>query len=175
MDIKGGFPKVALYGGSRFSLPLSHKRFLMCLLATGLRGLNFFVLPLETTRGLLDCHGLFDKVLRSILLNDPGTIPLCRSLNHGPNLGECWDFALATVLLVVPASKIGQLKHTKWVDLKTVYLCGSKTDRISRSWKSRFSWGVRTVFGRLNQSDPAESLSFCVMVSTRLQRVTLKG
>ena len=86
MDIKGAFPKVALYGGSRFSLPLSHERFVMCLLATGLRGLNFFVLPLETTCVLLDCHSLFDKILRSILFVDPRAIPFCRPLDHGTNL-----------------------------------------------------------------------------------------
>lgn len=77
----------------------------MRLLATGLRDLNFFVLPLETTCILFDYHGLFNEILRSIPLIDSGTIPLCRSLNHGPDLGECWDFALATVLLVVPARK----------------------------------------------------------------------
>jgi hypothetical protein len=104
-DIKGGFPKAALYAGSRLSFPLSHERFVMRLLATGLRDLNFFVLPLETTCILFDYHGLFNEILRSIPLIDSGTIPLRRSLNHGPDLGECWDFALATVLLVVPARK----------------------------------------------------------------------
>lgn len=137
----------------------------MRLLATGLRDLNFFVLPLETAFVLLDCHGLLNEVLRSILLIDPRTIPLCRSLDHSPDLGECWDFALATVFLVVPARKIHQPRHTEWMDPDLVYLCGSKTDRISRSWKSRFSCGVRSVFGRLNQSDPADSSSFCVHVS----------
>lgn len=75
----------------------------MRLLSTSLRGLDLIILPLETPTLLFDRPGFFDEILGSILLIDPGAIPFRRPLDHGPNLGECRDFALATVLLIVPA------------------------------------------------------------------------
>jgi hypothetical protein len=138
----------------------------MRFLATGLRTLNLIVFPLETPAVLLDRHGLFDKVLCPVLLIDPGAIPFCRPLDHRPDLGECRDFALATVLLIVPAT-IRQLRDSEMRGPEVLYLCGSKTERSSSIWKSRFNCGVTTVFGRLNQSDPADSSSSCTQVSKR--------
>jgi hypothetical protein len=77
----------------------------MRLLATGLRNLNFIVFPLEMPAVLLDRCGLFHKVLRTILLVDPGAVPLCRPLNHRSNLGERGHLAPAAIFLVVPARK----------------------------------------------------------------------
>jgi hypothetical protein len=75
----------------------------MRFLPTGLRNLDLIIFPLETPTLLLDRPGFFDKILCPVLLVDPRAIPFCRPLDHGPNLGECRDLALATVLLIVPA------------------------------------------------------------------------
>lgn len=83
----------------------------MSLLATRLCALDFIVFPLEATVLTLGRYGLFDKVLRPILLVDARRIELCGTFNYGPRLRELGNFRLLGVCLLVVSMRVKDRAH----------------------------------------------------------------
>lgn len=90
-------------GVDKYSLLFSlRKNFLVvCFLATGLCGLDFSILALETAVLALGVHGFLHKGLRAVLLIDPRAEIFRGSFNDSTSLRESRQFALAIVLLVM--------------------------------------------------------------------------